>query len=249
MSDLVSEDQTEVECSECGEEFPAYVYNSAGSCQITLDDYPGTSVQADIAFFSAPDDDDWLDYEISDDPHVVFMDSYHQTGEILADHGGVEGTHLINRMVFAQQVSALEAYLGDTLIRAVQQKPAARSGLLKADKDLNNEKFTLAEIADNPDLISDKMTGYLRKILYHNLPKVDFLYRSALGIRLLSDEGVNTKLMQAIHYRHDCVHRNGIDSEGRRLDVFTKSYVQEVADLMLGLVNRIENELWAEAEF
>ena len=68
-------------------------------------------------------EDEWLDNAVAADPHAIFVDSFSKTGEILATHGGEDGGHLINRMVFAQQVSALEAYLGDTLIKAVQAKP------------------------------------------------------------------------------------------------------------------------------
>lgn len=39
--------------------------------------------------------------------------------QMLADHGAEDGSYLFNRMVFAQQVTALEAYLGDTLFKQV----------------------------------------------------------------------------------------------------------------------------------
>lgn len=51
---------------------------------------------------------------LPDDPFTIFMDSYHHTGDMLADFGGNGGHHLLNRMIFSHQVTALEAYLGDT---------------------------------------------------------------------------------------------------------------------------------------
>jgi hypothetical protein len=96
--------------------------------------------------------EDWVDLDIPDDPHSVFMDSYHQSGSILADNGGEDGSSLINRMVFAQHVTALEAYLGDTLLNAIGEKTEPMMRLLTADKELNAEKFTLADIASNPDI-------------------------------------------------------------------------------------------------
>lgn len=104
--------------------------------------------------------EDWVDLVIPDDPHSIFMDSYHQSGSILADHGGEDGSTLINRMVFAQQVSALEAYLGDTLLNAIREKTEPMMRLLAADKELNAEKFTLADIASNPDIA----------VLVHSIP-------------------------------------------------------------------------------
>jgi hypothetical protein len=65
--------------------------------------------------------DDWLDYEASANPYRVFMASYHHTGDLLADHGGVRGDHLVNRMIFSPQITALEAYLGDNLLNEVMR--------------------------------------------------------------------------------------------------------------------------------
>jgi hypothetical protein len=54
--------------------------------------------------------DEWLDYTVPDNPFTIFMSSYHHTGDLLADHGKDSGGHLLNRMVFSHQVTALEAY-------------------------------------------------------------------------------------------------------------------------------------------
>lgn len=66
-----------------------------------------------------PEPDEWLDYDVPANPFTIFMDSFHQTGDLLADHGKEDGRHLINRLMFSHQVTALEAYLGDTLLNAV----------------------------------------------------------------------------------------------------------------------------------
>lgn len=71
-----------------------------------------------MAFFS-PEEQDWLEHETRGDPYAFFNESYREAAQVLAEHGGEAGAHLVNRMVFAQQVSALEAYLGDTLMHGV----------------------------------------------------------------------------------------------------------------------------------
>ena len=40
--------------------------------------------------------------------------------------------------------------------------------------------------------------------------------------------------------RHDCVHRNGFDKDGNELKVFTKTFVQDTADLIKAFVESIE---------
>jgi hypothetical protein len=189
----------------------------------------------------------WFDQDIPDDPRSIFMESYCQSVGVIADYGSEDGSHLINRMVFTQRVSALEAYLGDTLLNCILDKTEAMTRLLAADKSLKAQKFTLADIAANPNIVVEEVTAYLRSVLYHNFQRVDFLYWKALGVRVL--EGVDSdKLLKAAEYRH-CVHRNGMDKEGKRLTVFTKAYVEEIAVVMLSLVDRIEREILSGPPF
>ncbi|SMC34095.1 hypothetical protein SAMN06272759_101636 [Novosphingobium sp. B1] len=66
------------------------------------------------------------------------------------------------------------------------------------------------------------------------------LYDIALGIRILDLTSDKTALFAAIMLRHDCVHRNGFDKNGNELSVFTRSFVQQTADLIRALVENIE---------
>jgi len=182
----------------------------------------------------------WVDYDIPENPFTIFMDSYHHTGDLLADYGSDSGVHLVNRMIFSQQVTALEAYLGDTLMKAVLTDKEAINRLLTNDAELSKERVSLAEIAGNPGLVDSKVREYLRSILYHNLAKADFLYGAALGIRILGLLRDKALLFTAITQRHDCVHRNGFDKDGKQLTVFTKQYVQDAADLIKDFVEKIE---------
>lgn len=125
--------------------------------------------------------DDWLSYEAPGNPYSVFMSSYHHTGDLLADHGSAKGDYLLNRMVFSHQVTALEAYLGDTLINEVMGDAGALQRLIVKADELLDAKFTLAQIASSPDLVQSTVRAYLRGILYHNLAKVDTALSSDFG--------------------------------------------------------------------
>jgi hypothetical protein len=184
--------------------------------------------------------DDWVDYPLPDDPFTIFMNSYHHAMQLLADHGKDYGGYLLNRMVFSHQVTALEAYLGDTLLRAVLGDEAAMDRLMATNTDLLREKFTLAEIAADPNLVKKNIRKYLHSILYHNLPKVDVVYNIALQVKVLNLISDKPRLFKAIKLRHDCVHRNGFDDDGKELTVFAKQFVQETADLIKDFVTQIE---------
>jgi hypothetical protein len=82
-------------------------------------------------------------------------------------------------------VTALEAYLGDTLFKAVNKDREAMKRLAAADKSLNALKFTLSDIAANPDIFSTTVTEYLRSLVFHDLERVDFLYRAVFGSGML----------------------------------------------------------------
>lgn len=73
--------------------------------------------------------------------------------------------------------------LGDTLINATMNDPGAMGRLMEKATELNNQKFTLLQIAEEPDLVERRVRTYLQEILYHNLERVNFLYSTALQSR------------------------------------------------------------------
>ena len=79
------------------------------------------------------------------------MDSYHHTGDLLADHGNDSGRHLVNRMIFSHQITVMEAYLADKLIKEIGADADGFQRLVEKDNDLAAGKFTLAEIAKEPN--------------------------------------------------------------------------------------------------
>jgi hypothetical protein len=196
---------------------------------------------------SAPEPDDWLDYPVPENPFTVFMSSYHHTGDLLADHGSASGAHLVNRMVFSHQITAMEANLGDRLIGEVEADGDAFQRLLEQDEDLLKQKFTLAEISKEPALVARKVREHLRSIQYHNLAKVEVLDNIALGIRILNFAEDKASLFKAVMLRHDCVHRNGFDKDGNELDIFTKTFVQNTSELIKAFIEAVENAIRARS--
>lgn len=190
-----------------------------------------------------PGPEEWLDYDVPANPFKVFMDSYHHTGVLMADIGKDDGRYLVNRLIFSHQVTALEAYLGDTLLNVVASDAGAMQRLIDGDDELSKQKFTLAEIRIEPGLVERKVREHLRTILYHNLAKVDVLYGIALGIRILSLTDKKPDLFRAVMLRHDCVHRNGFDKDGLELSTFTREFVRETADIIRSLVESIERAI------
>lgn len=194
-----------------------------------------------------PEPENWLEYEPPNSPYLSFMTASAETIELLNDRGTVHGSSIINRMLFTQQIVALEAYLCDTLVAEVGRDQLAEDRLIAEADGLSDAKYTLEAIRATPDFAKTKVREYLRDILYHNLAKVDTLYRIALGFRILPLATDRDSLMRAIHLRHDCVHRNGCDKQGNKLDDFTQAYVLATALLVRQLVEAIEAAVIARA--
>ena len=194
-----------------------------------------------------PEPDNWLEYEPPNSPYLSFLTASAETIELLNDRGTLYGTSNINRMLFTQQIVALEAYLCDTLVAEVGRDKKAQDRLISQAQGLSDAKFTLEAIRSTPDFAKTKVREYLRDILYHNLEKVDVLYRIALGIRILPLATDKGSLMRAILRRHDCVHRNGYDKQGNKLDDFTQAYVLATALLVRQFVEAIEAAVTARA--
>ena len=182
----------------------------------------------------------WEELAEVEDPHSAFLGSYRETMALLDASGSSEGWATINRMVFSHQITALETYLADTLVNEVLKDPAAERRLVAEATDLNEQKFTLAQITNSPTLAREKVVEFLRGVIYHNIPKVDALYQIALGIKILPLIPNRRELLKAVDLRHDCVHRNGYDKQGIRHTVFTVPFVKSTADQIRQFVQAVD---------
>ncbi|MBH3441823.1 hypothetical protein [Pseudomonas luteola] len=246
MSDLYSDDSAVITCNVCDTDFEAYITSTWHECSIQLNDHPDVYVDCDPAYFT-PEDDDWLNDSVPESPFHIFRETFRQLHLMLEEHNSVENGYFpvenqfINRMIFAQAISAMEAYLGDSLIKYTLDRKQSLEGLINADDELKNKKFSLPQIIANDNLVGDAVKGYLKNTLYHNLSKVDFLYKAAAGIDIWGENSGKEFLNKAVSHRHDCVHRNGFTKDGDRLEIFTKAYLSETLLKVEQFVTHIES--------
>jgi len=249
-SDIFSEDQTEVVCNQCKTEFPAHVQTTANGCDVTLDEYPDTVVEADYPFDTEPDDD-WYERDVPASPYEHFTDAYHHLGHLLAQlndqgrdiHIPPSSLVIVNRMIFTQCIAAVEAYLGDTLKNGVLGSSVATRAMLDREKVLSKTSIPLAAVAANPMIVSETVAKHLSDLIYHRLEQVADLYHIAFGIGIWPNKDTSGKLFGAVKLRHDCVHRNGKDKDGNELTSITREYVNSVLNAALAMVVHIEGGL------
>lgn len=237
-ADLYAEGPVLIICPSCKSEFDGYAYVSHQECSIEIEDHPGRIINCEPPYFS-PEEDDWINDSIPDNPIQIFQSTIRQIRDHLHKQDGSEDGQFINRMLFCQTITALEAFLGDFIIK--QLTPGSVSNLIAKDEDISREKFTLEQINKNPNLVSDHVNNHLKTILYHNLPKVYRIYKIAFDIDIWDPQIDKKSIMKAISLRHDCVHRNGYTADGKWLDVFDNKYIEETMTHLSLLVDHIYN--------
>lgn len=102
---------------------------------------------------------------------------------LVPDQERLHGPYL--RILYAHAVSILECYLCDAFLHAVISNEGAKRKLLTEITDFNEKRYSLAEYLDFSREGSTRIIAEgLSEIAWHNLSKVDRLYRIVLGISL-----------------------------------------------------------------
>lgn len=118
-------------------------------------------------------------------------------------------------MVFGATISALEAYLWETMAYWVKRDRDVVKGIVKGMPDLRDQQLKLGDIFVEHDSIEARTLTYLQNLVWHRWNKVAQLFRFGLGVKLPS-VGV---FEQALAKCHDIVHRSGHGRDGNPVAV------------------------------
>ncbi|PYD04720.1 hypothetical protein DND90_11630 [Pseudomonas syringae pv. maculicola] len=185
----------------------------------------------------------------TDDPLFEFLSSYSHMTEVLQAYGVGSSALLkssapeINKLVLSGLISAMEAYLANTLITLVAEEIDATENLLRKEETLSLQKITLFEAWSENSSVERRVRDYLRDQIYHRLGKVEKLYEIAFNIQIFPSLEIRTRLHRTVSLRHDIVHRNGRSVQGEEQD-FSSAYVQAMMRDIHDLVMHINNELF-----
>ena len=239
QSDITQTDFIEIVCESCGLTINGSITNDSAFVTAELDDYPELDIEVD-----APDqfDDPYDDYFPPSDPYSIAKEALGHLNSMIGTPSPANDLQFTNRLVFSGAISLFEAYLGDTLINAVRNHPDTRDTLLKNNSVFGDLKVSAADLANDPDIVTKHVVRDLKAILFHNLKVVTALYKDALSITLIPAKETRDALFQAVALRHDCVHRNGQDKDGKKLDVFSDQFVRDVLAAIDRVIDHIETE-------
>lgn len=248
MSDVSSEGEVYIICPKCEDAFDGYAVCHSSGCEITLDQNEDMYV-GDFPMYS-PEPDEWSDYSAPEHPYDIFLQSFSDMKTLIDQKIQSDDEQILQRMIFTQIISAMEAYFCDTLINAVRTNTEFMMNLCNDYEPLKQKSYGLAQMAsikgEMNNFVFDQVKGALRSELYHKIDRISRLYQKGLDIKLIDDKGDREKLKIAIGHRHDCVHRNGFKKEeSEKNQVFTTIYVRETMDLIKNIIDGLENKVIA----
>ena len=113
-------------------------------------------------------------------------------------------------LLFSSLITALEAYLADTMSYWVRSDRAVFRALVANCEEFKREKLALAEILVRMDSLDNEVDTYLKQLIWHRLDKITPLMGAALGITMPEYK----ELMRSVATRHDIVHRGGKTKDG-----------------------------------
>ncbi len=155
------------------------------------------------------------------------------------------------RLLYANVVTAMETYLGDTIRKQVLSKPALLRRFVETNSDLRDKKFPTSELFNVHDVIKETAADLLEKTVFHQLDRVIGMYKNVMQIEFPRDE--LGALANAVSTRHDIVHRNGKSSMGKVVKITPEALdslvrivrkTVKAIDIQVqdGLLDEIEND-------
>lgn len=190
---------------------------------------------------SAEDFDDYLVEEIvlNSKYHHYFGVSMSFVANLLESNVNTLLESRFHRLLYANVITALETYLSDAFIYTVLSDEEMLRKLVENDKYFQKKKIRMSEIFDEYESLNKQVKEYLMTITWHNLPRAKSLFDITFGIIFPSEM---TLLIAAVLKRHDIVHRNGKNRDGKEL-LFKKQDVKDLVTTATSFVDSIDIKL------
>lgn len=242
-SNLTADGEVELCCSKCENCFEGDVQIGPYNCDITLNDYEDTMVSCDPPFYEELIEE----WEIPERPKEMFDQNAKDLRNIIDNNATQSGGDTINRMIFTQIVTILEAYLCDNLIKGLINNPALLVSFSKKDSEISKRKISVSEVLRDSDVAKNLIVQSLINRVYHRFGRdkkkeegVPHWYRSAFGFSLTPSPDDIKILREYAGLRHDCVHRNGKTKDEKKIDHINIAFLLEALTLAERIVEYID---------
>lgn len=150
------------------------------------------------------------------DPFETFIEALATVSSLMDLAPAREVAAPLNRLLYANVITALETYLSDTFINRVLVDDAGVRRFIEGAPEYKKRQIAYGDAFKVVDNARDEAKAYLLDVVWHNLGKVQAMYKTTLGIDLrphLAEVAVS------IPTRHDIVHRNGRNKDGVMVEI------------------------------
>ncbi|TCG05863.1 hypothetical protein BZM27_30470 [Paraburkholderia steynii] len=217
-SDRDEEFFASLQCDGCGKDFEAQITRKFGEASVSIDGAVSLTFDVLVA-----DEDDELRWIIESSEQLdTYRDVLRNAYRLLQAPVAEDLKASLCNMIYAQVVTAVEAYLSGTFIRTVVNSDMLIRKLVMTDPALANRPLLLKDMFSQLEGLKLTVAKYLQDLIFHDLKKVKPMYASVLDI----DFGDIGWLFKAVLIRHDCVHRNGVSKEGEPTGVDEPAIVE-----------------------
>lgn len=230
-SDSVNSDFTDVVCEHCGYEMTVDLHTGFYGGYGEIEDVEDGLVEVVEHF--PEEDDEYYEQQLYEATHTEIeraLDSI----EVLNDNV----KQFLYRLLYANVITSLETFLGDTLKREVLKDEESLRKFVESYKPFKNIVMNLSDLYVKKESMPTFVTTTLRELLYHDLRKIKPIYHDALGI----DLGDVSEIYKAVLVRHDLVHRNGKNHEGVEHTI-TEEMVRELQTNVKALMDSVNNQI------
>ncbi|MGM7446896.1 HEPN/Toprim-associated domain-containing protein [Idiomarina sp. ST20R2A10] len=145
----------------------------------------------------------------------------------------------LQRMVFASVITAMEAYLSDTMKRHVLNRSAIKRRFVECHQSFKG-KLAKKDIFLFFDSLDETLNDEIDKISFHNIDTVKELYKKVLACEF-SEDKLST-LRPSVSIRHDIVHRNGKKVDGFSVNVLQQD-VRKLIELVRSVIKDIDLQI------
>lgn len=173
------------------------------------------------------------------DAFDTFNGAIQNVQEMLAEIADKPQLEPVYALLFANIISTLETYLSDTFINLVLKDEKLLRRFLETTPEFKQRSIAFSEVLAIAEKVPEEVKRYLLDVVWHNLAKVQAMYRNTLGV----DFGrAITGVARAIPTRHDIVHRNGKQKDGTKVFVDSAKVEALISDVR-ALIEIVEENL------
>ncbi|HBK41548.1 MAG TPA: hypothetical protein DDZ57_08285 [Porphyromonadaceae bacterium] len=152
---------------------------------------------------------------------------------------GEDNGQLLQRILFANVYSSMEAFLQDTCMYYLRRDQRFKETFLKSQESLSKEKIYLSEIFDKISRVDYKIQNAVENTVFHRLSQeICPLFKNTFGIAFPDYKYIDDNLT----IRHDIVHRNGCSKDKSKFHIISKDQLYELIEKVDKFVHALFDE-------